>query len=215
MANDGFAEHYASLLDGELLKLARQSSELLPGAQHALTAELRKRGLNPPEAGGDESPPLPPVPSEYLEAEVDPDEVVVIRKFRDFPEAMVAKGALDSAGIECFLADENMIRMDWFYSNLLGGLKLAVREEDVNAALDVLEQPLPAEFDVEGLGKFEQPRCPECSSLGIVFESIDKQLSVATMFLNFPVPVPRNRWKCQACGHTWRGSDEPADANPA
>ena len=144
MTPDELAKQYASLLDGELLKLARQSSELLPEAQQVLTAELRKRGLNPPEP--DEPVPLPPVPPEYLEANVDPDEVVVIRKFRDFPEAMVAKGALDSAGIECFLADENMIRMDWFYSHLLGGLKLAVREEDVNAALDVLEQPIPPSF---------------------------------------------------------------------
>jgi hypothetical protein len=135
MTPDELAKQYASMLDGELLKLARQSSELLPQAQQALSAELLKRGIDPSEAGTDALVPRPPVPPEYLEGEVDPDEVVVIRKFRDFPEAMIAKGSLDAAGIECFLADENMIRMNWLYSNFFGGLKLAVREEDVDSAL--------------------------------------------------------------------------------
>jgi hypothetical protein len=33
--------------------------------------------------------------------------------------------------------DDNMIRMDWFISNLLGGIKLKVRAEDAEAASDM------------------------------------------------------------------------------
>jgi hypothetical protein len=33
--------------------------------------------------------------------------------------------------------------MDWFYSNLLGGIRLQVREEDRAAAEALLHQPIP------------------------------------------------------------------------
>ena len=65
---------------------------------------------------------------------------VMIGRYRDSPEALVAKSILDSAGIESFLTDENLVRMDWFYSNLVGGIKLMVREEDAETARKVLEQ---------------------------------------------------------------------------
>ena len=57
-------------------------------------------------------------------------ELVTIRQFRDLPEALLAKGSLESAGIECFLADENLVRLDWFISNFIGGIKLKVRVPD-------------------------------------------------------------------------------------
>jgi hypothetical protein len=49
---------------------------------------------------------------------------------------------LDSAGIESFLADENVIRMNWLWSNALGGVKLQVRKTDVAVASELLEQKL-------------------------------------------------------------------------
>ena len=215
MTPDELAKHYASMLDGELLKLFRQSSQLLPQAQQALSAELLKRGIDPSEAGTDALVPRPPVPPEYLEGEVDPDEVVVIRKFRDFPEAMIAKGSLDAAGIECFLADENMIRMNWLYSNFFGGLKLAVREEDVDSALDVLEQPIPASFEVDGIGGYEQPRCPKCSSLDIEFEKFDKRWWGVGMYANLPLLITKDRWKCWACGHRWKETPDAEHEQPS
>jgi hypothetical protein len=54
-------------------------------------------------------------------------------------EAWLAKSVLDSAGIECFLFDENVVRIDWFLSNAIGGIKLRVREEDVAAAAALLD----------------------------------------------------------------------------
>jgi hypothetical protein len=68
---------------------------------------------------------------------------VIIRKFRDLPEASIAKSILESAGIECFLSDDNLVRLDWFYSNLIGGIKLLVREEDAEAAIKLLDESRP------------------------------------------------------------------------
>jgi hypothetical protein len=69
------------------------------------------------------------------------------------PEALLAKSVLDSAGIECFLGDDNLIRMDWLWSNLLGGIKLRVRQEDALVAARLLEGEDPPEVDSENSEK--------------------------------------------------------------
>jgi hypothetical protein len=56
------------------------------------------------------------------------------------PDALVATSILDSAGIKCFLSDETTIRMDWLWSNALGGVKLWVRQEDVETAMALLKE---------------------------------------------------------------------------
>ena len=58
-----------------------------------------------------------------LAAITDQDDVklVAVRRFRDLPEALVAKGLLDSANIGCFLSDENTVRMDWLGPTRLVG----------------------------------------------------------------------------------------------
>jgi hypothetical protein len=73
------------------------------------------------------------------------------------PDAFLFSSVLDSAGIECYLADENTIRMDWFWSNLLGGIKLCVRKTDAGEASSLLEQGVPEKFDVEGVEEYQQP----------------------------------------------------------
>jgi len=151
----------------------------------------------------------PAVPME----EVKLRELVAVRQFRDLPEALLAKGSLESTGIECFLVDDNMVRMDWFISNLLGGIKLAVTPEDADAAIEVLEQTIPEDFEVEGMGNYEQPRCPRCGSLDIAHETgLDKRFALPALYaVGIPIPLSRNVWKCESCGHEWHEthSDEP------
>ena len=188
------AKLYADLSEGELHEFADDAASLTEMAQEALKAELDRRGLGF-KLGGPRA----------LDS-VEQRKLVTIRKFRDLPDALLAKGSLDSVGIESFIADDNMIRMDWFISNLLGGIKLRVSPEDAEAATEVLDQPIPESFDVEGVGEYQQPHCPKCRSVDIAFEHLDKTVLYITAYFNVPVPVPRNLWKCASCGHTWRGS---------
>jgi|SRR6185295_8107436 len=81
------------------------------------------------------------------EDELDFRELVTIRKFRDLPEALLAKGRLESSGIESFLADDNMVHMDWLISNMLGGVKLKVEAANVEIADEILNQTVPDELD--------------------------------------------------------------------
>jgi hypothetical protein len=134
-----------------------------------------------------------------------PAELVTIANFRDLPEAMLAKGKLESAGIECFLGDDNMVRMDWFWSNLIGGVKLRVIETDAEEAIHLLEEEIPSELPADEEGEiYEQPVCPRCSSLDISFGPPDKGIQLAALFVaGIPLPGGRDHWKCHQCGAEW------------
>lgn len=134
--------------------------------------------------------------------------LVRIRKFRDIPDAFLAQSVLDSAGIECFLFDENVIRMNWLWSNLLGGIKLLLKAEDASDALAVLDQNPIEKFDVAGVGEFRQPHCPRCDSLNISFGGVGKRLSYVTIAVGVPLPVSREGWRCDSCDYDWRESED-------
>jgi Putative prokaryotic signal transducing protein len=131
--------------------------------------------------------------------------LVTLHHFRDTPEALLAKGKLESAGIECLLADGNLVRMDWLLSNAIGGIRLQVHQQDLESARAVLEEPIPPEFGEEELGEpFVQPRCPRCCSLDIGFERIDRFWTYGLwLLLSFPIPIHKGNWKCYTCGSEW------------
>jgi hypothetical protein len=142
---------------------------------------------------------------------VELQHLVTIRKFRDLPEALLAKGSLESAGVECYLTDDNMVRMDWFISNLLGGVKLNVKAEDASAAMEILSQPIPEGFEVEGSGPYRQPRCPACQSLDVSFEELNKPVAYTTAYIGLPLPVRHPAWRCHACSHAWQDQSDGID----
>jgi hypothetical protein len=140
---DRLSEFYASKTDEELAEVEADSEELTVVAGEVLRSEMARRQLSPqqveqPEAGNQES--------------LDFRDLVTIRSFWGLLEAEMAKGLLDSAGIESFLFDDNMVRMDWFNANALGGVKLRVDPYNVDAANRLLEEAAEqsaAELDSE------------------------------------------------------------------
>jgi len=182
---------YSAMSDEELGQIAESGDELSATAQEAFGAEVARRGLKMTIA--------PPRGEDVFEF----NEAVTLRQFRDLPDALLAKGSLESAGIQAYLVDDNMVRMDWFISNLLGGIKLKVRPEDAEAASEILNQPIPEMLEVEGVGNFEQPRCPRCQSLDVSHEELDKPVAYMTAYAGVPVPVYKSGWTCHACGNEW------------
>jgi len=137
----------------------------------------------------------------------------VLRRFRDLPPALLSRSILDSAAVECFLADENTIRMDWFWSNLLGGVKLCVRRADADSAASLLAQGVPEKFDVEGVEEYQQPRCPKCRSLEISFQGLHKPVDYTRALLGGHLPHSQSLWECNSCGYQWPESNEKPPAN--
>src|SRR6267142_438152 len=89
-------EWYASLEEGELKEIAGDAGSLTRAALEALRSEMLRRGMQAPPAEREASE----TPSSVSET---PGPVMVGR-YRDSGEAMIAKSMLDSAGIECFWA---------------------------------------------------------------------------------------------------------------
>lgn len=137
------------------------------------------------------------------------DEIITLWRYRDFPEALVARAKLEAEGIECFLADENMIRLNWFRSDALGRLRLQLLQENAEAAMEILAQDIPASFSAEEIGEeYNQPRCPNCGSLDVSFEEYSRVSLVLLWFFSLPVPIPKHCWKCQDCRLEWREPNE-------
>jgi len=129
------------------------------------------------------------------------------------PDAFLFSSVLGSAGIECYLADENTIRMDWFWSNLLGRIKLCVKRADADEASSLFEQGVPEKFDVDGVGEYQQPRCPMCQSLEVSFRGLNKAVDYIRAFLSGRWPLHRSLWECDVCGYQWPESAEKPPNN--
>ncbi len=125
-------EFYSSKPDVELKQVTEEADGLTDIAREALRAELTKRGLY---IGQLDDRALDEERAEFR-------SLVVIRTFWNLLEAELAKGLLDSAGVEAFLFDDNMVRLDWFNANALGGVKLRVDASNVEAANRILNESI-------------------------------------------------------------------------
>jgi hypothetical protein len=77
-----------------------------------------------------------------------PEGLITVARFESPVEAQMAKGMLESAGIECFLVGENV-------NSLLQAafrVRLQVRTEDAESARELIAQPAGTE-PAEGIGK--------------------------------------------------------------
>ncbi len=186
--------HLQQIDEPTLQQIGAQYAQLTEEAQTLVRAEYARRSLE-----------APLVEDEPAETEGE-GGVTVIRQFRDPTEASMARSVLESAGIACFLRDENTVRIDWLWSNLMGGIRLQVADRDVAEAEAILSQPIPATIAMAGQPDFEQPRCPRCESLDISFESMDTKVGATSiLLLGFPLPSPINRdyWHCHVCQCNW------------
>jgi Putative prokaryotic signal transducing protein len=217
------AWHYADMTDGELQSLASESGSLTEVARRALQSELHRRKL-PIElaqpavaalaaaagAAGQPrgaSPANPNAPAGAKKPAKTRGGLATVRRFRDVPEALLAKSVLESAGIECLLADANIIRTDWLWSNLVGGVKVRVQEEDLEEATRILDQEPPERFAGAGqnAGDFEPPCCPRCKSpdVDVSFENVPEPTSAPDALAGAPPTDSDPEWTCQSCGNRW------------
>ena len=187
-----FAAAYAAMTDGELEKLAPASAELGAAAREALREEIERRGL---EAGVG-------APSEAPRREWR--RPVTLRVFMHLQEALLAKSILESAGVRCFLADENIARLDGLMSIVGGGLKLWVDEQDAETAAALLGQEMPERPEPKADSEPRERRCPRCRSASVSAGRRDGPAARSGLMAKLGALWKRRQWICQTCAHEWR-----------
>ena len=194
------AWHYADMTDGEIESLAGESASLTEIARRALQSELRRRGLSveieEPAVAAAGATTASPKRSRKL---------ATLCRFRDMPEALLAKSVLESAGIECLLADANIIRTDWLWSNLVGGVKLRVLEEDLEEATRILDLDSPTEHSaMPGDEDSQPPSCPRCHSPEVSLGDLRDSKAAVNFSATARPAAGEPLWTCRSCGNQWR-----------
>jgi len=68
------------------------------------------------------------------------DDFITVLTFTYPHEIAIVRARLESEGIECFVQDELTVQVNPFYSNAVGGVKLQVRESDVEKTMKLLKE---------------------------------------------------------------------------
>jgi putative signal transducing protein len=131
---------YSRMADGEIQEIAEDETSRTDVARQVLHDEIARRGIDHLLSDRDKS-------QDEAADVAEMESLVTIRSFGDVMQAWLAKANLESAAIECFLVDDNMVRLHWGIVNILGGVKLQVRRKDAEVALELLEQPVPEQPD--------------------------------------------------------------------
>lgn len=142
------------------------------------------------------------------EAETEPPDLqslVPVAVYSHPFEADIAQSHLQAIGIEAHVFTENIVQMNWLYSNAVGGIRLLVPEEQLLEARKILEE---VESQTEDSYKTEEEDypCPKCGSAHTLY--IDLAYKRWTYFLWLTLKIPlmrsRHRMKCNDCGHIWK-----------
>jgi len=148
-------------------------------------------------------------------------------------EIAVIRGRLESEGITCFAKDELTVQVNPFYSNAIGGVKLQVRESDLNRAIEILketgyivdkelqpsnESPLlnnhPKEQQKSNDGV--KISCPVCGSEEVVKTKKAGWLFLFTSFLLLPFcggvfsPFFQKKYYCFDCKQEFKQKNKTA-----
>ncbi len=136
-------------------------------------------------------------------------------------EAHLAKGYLESNGIETFIENEFTVQANNFYSNAIGGVKLLVKDSDYDEGLKLLKdvgyikEPeseknlkrnlLNKTEIVQIDSKINEKTCPFCKSENI---GKSKNFSIFMIPLFYILgglfPIYRSAYICFDCGKEWR-----------
>jgi hypothetical protein len=124
--------------------------------------------------------------------------MITVGTFSKPEEAHLLRMRLEAGGVPAFIQDENMVQMDWLYSNAIGGVRVQIAEEDLEAAKQILnEEPVSN-------GDPNMAKCPKCGSTDSAPDELARRLAfLSLMLLKFPFLFSKSRWKCNSCHHVW------------
>jgi hypothetical protein len=133
------------------------------------------------------------------------EKIVTIATFNHPEEAQLSHAKLESEGIPSFVADSNFVSANRFYSILVGGVRLQVKESDVEAALRILDiERGKVSNCVNNDTQITDEKCPNCSSSDIQYETFSlRRVFISILLLGFPLLFFKRHWKCRKCDYEW------------
>jgi DNA-directed RNA polymerase subunit RPC12/RpoP len=130
------------------------------------------------------------------------DSFTLIGRYQYSSEALIYKGKLESEGIEVFMRDSNTVDSNPLYSNAVGGVKLFVKNEEVEKATMVLSEI--SKFSVDDNN--ELIKCPKCGAeqVDMVTSIKDIKSLLSFIFSILIILIPfhsKHKYKCASCKH--------------
>ena len=127
---------------------------------------------------------------------------VIIGTYPEATAAHLARVRLEAEGIDSWLVDENFASAYPFYSPVIGGVKLAVREDDAAAAASFIQG-----LDVDEYRRYRQNllQCPMCGSMRVGENAMRFFWLLLLTLLTFGLYLQMfyRRRKCGDCGSVW------------
>ncbi len=181
-----------------------RAAEILGRTAPLRDLELVDQGSRSPAAGQDPGEEDLTAPGGWML-----EERVTVATFLTPWEAQLARARLLAEGIPASVADEHLVRMDWFIASAIGGVKLQVGTKDAHRAAEALDRaaPLPEiSLVTEGYQPVAGPRCPGCRSANLDPDRSWRWIFLGSwLLLGFPLLIPTlKRWRCARCGSSWR-----------
>ena len=132
--------------------------------------------------------------------------MITVATFSKPEDAHLLRLRLEAGGVPAYVQDENMVLLNWFYSNAIGGVRVQIGEEDIEEAKEILaEAPVVADDPT-------MPRCPKCGSSRLMPDEYPRRIAFLSMLLaGFPFLFYKRRWICKDCRNKWNEANTNAD----
>jgi DNA-directed RNA polymerase subunit RPC12/RpoP len=124
-------------------------------------------------------------------------EFIPIKTFDSYISANIWLGRFLDGGIDCYLKDENSVTLNPVWSNAIGGIKLCVRDEQVEEAKKIMRQ---MEFEL-----LQSLKCPKCGAANVQYISKPTPTNwlsaIATWLLGSYAISAKEVYHCFTCGY--------------
>lgn len=140
---------------------------------------------------------------------------ITISTYEYSQQAHIVKNYLESEGVIVFMKDDMTTSVASYYAHAIGGIKLMVKEQDFDRALDILveggylkNKEALKNIEVEILKKdpaMSRETCPYCNSVNIEkVKHPDPIQNALYLILGVIFPILRRPNKCNDCKKMWK-----------
>lgn len=130
------------------------------------------------------------------------DKIVTLNSYYDLMEAEIVRARLEANGVQCFIADDNVLNSNPIYNLAMGGVRINVFEHDLETCREILnEEPILNEDEA-------LIACPVCASTNVFYGPAPIKRNwfyvMVSLLVGGAYPPYLNRnWICKDCGQNF------------